>query len=42
MACFGDINLSPGSVSTNAMCGGTFNICLTATLPRNLPVKKMS
>ena len=33
MACFGDINLSQGSVSTNAACGGTFN---TPTLPQNI------
>jgi len=38
MACFGDINVSRGSVATYARCGGTFNIQLTANLPRNLPV----
>jgi len=40
MACFADINVSQGSVATHARCGGTFNIHLTANLPRNLPVKK--
>ena len=39
MACFGDISVSQGSVETYARCGGTFNIHLTADLPRNLPVK---
>ena len=39
MACFADITVSQGSVATYAMCGGTFNIDLTANLPRNLPVK---
>ena len=39
MACFADINVSQGSVATCASCGGTFNIHLTANLPRNLPVK---
>ena len=38
-ACFADINVSQGSVATYARCGGTFNIHLTAYLPRNLPVK---
>ena len=41
MTCFGDINVSQGSVATYARCGGTFNIHLTAYLPRNLPVKKI-
>jgi len=39
MACFGDINVSQGSVATYARCGGSFNIHLTPNLPRNLPVK---
>ena len=39
MACFGDINVSQGSVATYARCGGTFNVHLTANLPRNLPLK---
>ena len=30
MACFADINVSQGSVATQARCGGTFNIHLTA------------
>jgi len=38
MACFTDINVSPGSVETYARCGGIFDIHLTANLPRNLPV----
>ena len=40
MVCFGDINVSQGSVE--ARCGGMFNIHLTANIPRNLPVKKFS
>jgi len=43
LACFGDINVSQGSVATYARCGGAFNIHLTAyqpvLLPGNLPVK---
>ena len=39
MACFADNNVSQGSVTTYARCGGIFNIHLTANLPRNLPVK---
>jgi len=39
MACFADINVSQGSVATYARRGGTFNIYLTANLPRNLAVK---
>ena len=38
-ACFADINVSHGSVATYARCGGIFDIHLTASLPRNLPVK---
>ena len=38
MAGFADINVSRGSVATNAKCGGIFNIYLTTSLPRNLPV----
>ena len=30
MACFSDINVSQGSVATYAMCGGIFDILLTA------------
>jgi len=41
MACFAHINVSQGSVATNATyakCGGIFDIHLSANLPRNLPV----
>ena len=38
IACFADINVSQGSVATDARCGGIFNIHLTTTLPRNLPL----
>ena len=38
--CFSDINVSQGSVTTYARCGGIFGIHLTANLPKNLPVKK--
>jgi len=38
MACFGEFNVSQGSVATYARCGGIFNVLLTANLPRNLPV----
>ena len=38
MACFADVNVSQGSVATYAMCGGIFNMHLTANLQRNLPV----
>jgi len=38
-ARFAIINVSQGSVATRAKCGGSFNIRLTANLPRNLPVK---
>ena len=41
MACFTDINVSQGSVTTYAMCGGMFVIHLTANLLRNLSVKKI-
>ena len=41
MACFADINVLQGSVTTYAKCGGIFNIHLTANLPGNLPVKKI-
>jgi len=34
-ACFADINVSQGSITTYARCGGIFNIRLS---PRNLPV----
>ena len=30
MACFGDINVSQGSVAAYARCGGIFDIHLTA------------
>jgi len=39
MACFADVKVSQGSVATYAMCGGIFNIHLTITIPKNLPVK---
>ena len=39
MACFGDTNVSQGSVATYARCGGIFNIHLTANLLRNLPAR---
>ena len=39
MACFADSNISQGSVSTYARCGGIFNMHLTANLPRNVSVK---
>jgi len=38
MTCFADINVSQGSVTTYARCGGTFNIHLTADLLRTVPV----
>ena len=38
-ARFADINVSQGSAATYARCSGTFNIHLTANLPRNLPAK---
>jgi len=41
MACFAEISVSQGSVATYARCGGTFDIHLTANLPRNLPVKNL-
>jgi len=42
MACFADINVSQGSVATYARCGGSSDIHITANLPGNLPVKKIS
>jgi len=39
MACFGDTDISQGSVATYARCGGIFNIHLTANLLRNLPAR---
>jgi len=39
MACFADINVSEGSVSTHARCGGIFIIHLTNNLPKHLLVK---
>jgi len=42
MACFADINVSRGNVATCAEYSGIINIHLTANIPRNLPVKKMS
>jgi len=36
MPCFGDINVSKGTVATYARCDGIFNIHLTTNLPRNL------
>jgi len=41
MACFADINVSQGSVTTNARCSEMFHIHLTANLLRNLTVKKL-
>jgi len=41
LACFADINVSQGSAATRARCGGSFNIHLTANLPRNPLVKKI-
>jgi len=38
VACFGDINVSQGSVATIARCDGIFNIYLMTNLLRNLPV----
>jgi len=35
MTCFGDINVSQGSVATYARCGGIFDTYLTANLPKN-------
>jgi len=42
MACFDDINVSQGCVATYARCGGIFDIHLTTTLQRNLPVKNLA
>ena len=42
MACFGDINVSRGSVATYAKCGWIFNTHFTTYLPRNLPVKNLN
>ena len=42
MACFAYIDVSQGSVATYARCGEIFDIHLTANLPRNLSVKKIS
>jgi len=39
VACFAKINVSQGRVATYAMYGETFDIHLTANLPRNLAVK---
>jgi len=39
MACFDDIDVSQGSVTTYAKCGGILNSLLTENLPRNLVVK---
>jgi len=38
MACFADITVSQGSVTTYARRGGIFNIHLTTNLHRNFPV----
>ena len=38
MVCFGDINVSQGSVATYARYGWIFNTSLTTNLPRNLSV----
>jgi len=42
IACFADIKVSQGSVATYERYSGILNIHLTANLPRNLPVKKIS
>jgi len=39
ISCFADINVLRGSVATYARCSGTFNIHLTANLPKNLQWK---
>jgi len=39
VACFAKINVSQGRVATYARYGETFDIHLTANLPRNLAVK---
>jgi len=39
MACFADITVSQSSVATYALCGGIFDIYLTANLSGKLPVK---
>ena len=41
MARFADINVSQGSVATNARSGGIVYSQLTANLPGNLPVKNI-
>jgi len=41
MAWFADINVSQGSVATNASYSVNFNMHLTANLPWNLPVKNI-
>ena len=41
MACFADITVSQGSMTTCARCGEICNIHLTTNLPGNLPVKKL-
>jgi len=41
MACFADVNVSQGSVTTYARCGGISSIHLSANLPRTLPVKNV-
>jgi len=38
MACFADTNVSQGSVTIYARCGGILNVHLTANLARNLSV----
>jgi len=41
MACFADVNVSQGSVTTYARCGGISSIHLSANSPRTLPVKNV-
>jgi len=40
MACFADINVLQGSVATRERCGGSFNIHLTANLPKKSSSEK--
>jgi len=40
MACFGDINVSQGSVATYARCGGIFDNRLTAKFTKESSSKK--
>ena len=40
MACFADIDVSQGSVATDARCGEIFNVHLTANLPKKSSSEK--